>query len=707
MQDHTLRNDRSEESQTASTTLPKLLTSSSSTKSADRKTVSNKHKHMHMHKTETETKTKTTPHLLPSTKSAAKLKREYDADQLLVSRTTKHSSSSGSRRQHKRRRSNSDSALYPRSSSSALKSLDNSRKTHARDFDFDFGFNFNALSKPIDIDIGSSTQKRKQSQSQQVKDMTVLHTMSSLVQDMNVDHSYKNVFIPSAQPTSPPLPSTMFASACSIENILEKQRSKHRNENNGTADFSDIADLKHQPLKPKQQQRTLRTSHSSKTMEFAHIADPTTTTSTRDETRPCSNSDDYVLRPLPLRRSRTVTSLFNLLSPAHDHHHILSLSHRPCFGFDIGGTLTKISFFEPARHAGWNVYDAGKTKFVTSSCVYGSSGIRDKKLSFPWRNGTFHFIHFQTDRMSEAVALLNKEENLLANNEVFYATGGGAHKYGKFLARQLHVNVRKGDELKCLISGLNFLLTHVSDEVFYLSDPASKRPSKHIAFDIQTEGSVFPYLLVNVGSGVSILKVCSPTQFERVSGTQIGGGTYWGLCRLCAYSVLQTSPHTLTFKKAFELAMKGNAKKVNMLVSDIYGGDYPQCNLPGDLVASAFGKCISLKNPSQDLTVGDIARGLLDAIAMNCAQLAYLNAVRFKITRIIFAGNFLRQNDLSMAMISYAIHYWSQGVMKACFLKHEGYCGSIGVMLLPDDELQDEENVDVNEAKHANENDKQ
>merc|ERR1712129_372221 len=136
--------------------------------------------------------------------------------------------------------------------------------------------------------------------------------------------------------------------------------------------------------------------------------------------------------------------------------------------------------------------------------------------------------------------------------------------------------------------------------------------------------------------------------------------------------------------------MKGDATRVNMLVRDIYGGDYEQCNLPGDL---------------ERVQMGDIARGLLDVIAMNVAQLAYLNAMRFKITRIIFAGNFLRQNDLSMAMISYAIHYWSQGVMKACFLKHEGYFGSIGVMLLPDEELtgdekenDDDDNNDDNET---------
>lgn len=37
---------------------------------------------------------------------------------------------------------------------------------------------------------------------------------------------------------------------------------------------------------------------------------------------------------------------------------------------------------------------------------------------------------------------------------------------------------------------------------------------------------------MNVGSGVSILKVNSPNEFERVSGSSIGGGTFWGLCKL-------------------------------------------------------------------------------------------------------------------------------------------------------------------------------
>ena len=82
------------------------------------------------------------------------------------------------------------------------------------------------------------------------------------------------------------------------------------------------------------------------------------------------------------------------------------------------------------------------------------------------------------------------------------------------------------------------------------------------------QNDLFPFLLVNVGSGVSIIKVtlrlalyfillvsvtgsfsyCSFSKvdghgkFQRVSGTNVGGGTYWGLgrlmtkCKRCCFS---------------------------------------------------------------------------------------------------------------------------------------------------------------------------
>ncbi|KAH8008910.1 hypothetical protein HPB51_007566 [Rhipicephalus microplus] len=66
------------------------------------------------------------------------------------------------------------------------------------------------------------------------------------------------------------------------------------------------------------------------------------------------------------------------------------------------------------------------------------------------------------------------------------------------------------DELECLISGCNFLLKNITDEVFEYQ----RHGNPEYKFN-NTDPNVFPYLLVNIGSGVSIMKCClhsaSPT----------------------------------------------------------------------------------------------------------------------------------------------------------------------------------------------------
>ena len=138
----------------------------------------------------------------------------------------------------------------------------------------------------------------------------------------------------------------------------------------------------------------------------------------------------------------------------------------------------------------------------------------------------------------------------------------------------------------------------------------------------------------------------------------------------------------ISYKEAFDLTKSGDTTNVNMLVSDIYGGDYSQFGLGGDIVASAFGKLGAMnKDTITSLKKEDVAKGLLDLIAMNIAQIGYLNAIRFGFDKVIFCGNFLRQNELSKAILSWAIWYWSKGKMKAYFLRHEGYFGALGALL--------------------------
>lgn len=68
------------------------------------------------------------------------------------------------------------------------------------------------------------------------------------------------------------------------------------------------------------------------------------------------------------------------------------------------------------------------------------------------------------------------------------------------------------------------------------------------------DSDLFPYLLVNIGSGVSIVKVDGEGQYERVSGSSVGGGTFWGLCRLL------TGLHN--FDDMLALSAKGNNSNV-------------------------------------------------------------------------------------------------------------------------------------------------
>lgn len=158
--------------------------------------------------------------------------------------------------------------------------------------------------------------------------------------------------------------------------------------------------------------------------------------------------------------------------------------------------------------------------------------------------------------MGGAITMM-QEHHLLKKDEVLFATGGGSHKFCEEITKRLGLSVIKGDELQCLLWGINFLLQHVRNECYYLENPKSPLTSQTISYE-GSYGSVFPYLLVNIGSGVSILKVDSNDSFQRVSGTIMGGGTFWGLCRMLT--------KCQTFEEALQLATVGDAKKVNMLV---------------------------------------------------------------------------------------------------------------------------------------------
>jgi len=94
------------------------------------------------------------------------------------------------------------------------------------------------------------------------------------------------------------------------------------------------------------------------------------------------------------------------------------------------------------------------------------------------------------------------------------------------------------------------LLKNISDEAFTYQ----KKGNPEYVFQTLNPRHMYPYLLVTIGSGVSVLKVESDDQYERIGGTATGGGTFWGLGKLLTKAK--------GFDELLELASQGDHRKV-------------------------------------------------------------------------------------------------------------------------------------------------
>ncbi|KAI9168477.1 hypothetical protein H9P43_007849 [Blastocladiella emersonii ATCC 22665] len=349
--------------------------------------------------------------------------------------------------------------------------------------------------------------------------------------------------------------------------------------------------------------------------------------------------------------------------------HDLVLPHQhdelPQIAVDVGGSLAKVVYFVPsgARAGG---------------------------------GGRIHFAKFETEQIESCVAFVQQlledgarrcGAGAVLGPRVVQVTGGGAFKFYDLFVSRLGpgVQIVKQDEMECLVDGVNFLLRDVPYEVFTYSEPRRPPPSDRdrpeptpaalpsMHFE-PVQSAPFPYMLVNIGSGVSILKVTGEGAYERVSGTSLGGGTFWGLLSLLTDAD--------SFDEMLELALRGNNANADMLVGDIYGTHYTKLGLDANIIASSFGKVFRLpKDQRKAIDPADLARSLLIMLANNVGQIAHMCAQAHGISRIYFGGCFIRGHPITMAALSRAVEFWSAGTSHAYFLRHEGFLGAFGAFL--------------------------
>ncbi|XP_042591206.1 pantothenate kinase 3-like [Cyprinus carpio] len=356
----------------------------------------------------------------------------------------------------------------------------------------------------------------------------------------------------------------------------------------------------------------------------------------------------------------------------------------PWFGMDIGGTLVKLVYFEPKDITAEEEQEEVESlksirRYLTSNVAYGNTGIRDvhlelKNLTMCGRKGNLHFIRFPTQDMHRFIQM-GRDKNFSSLHTTLCATGGGAYKFEDDFRTVAGLELQKLDELDCLIQGLLYVDSVGFDghpECYFFQNPSDPENCVKRPFSLENP---FPMLLVNLGSGVSILAVYSKDDYKRVTGTSLGGGTFLGLC--CLLTGCET------FEEALEMAAKGDSTNVDKLVKDIYGGDYERFGLQGSAVASRYRQiCHMIFNLKCDsISKEDLARATLVTITNNIGSIARMCAVNENIDKVVFVGNFLRINTVSTKLLAYAMDFWSNGQLKALFLEHEGYFGAVGAFL--------------------------
>ncbi|KAF4721799.1 Pantothenate kinase 1 [Perkinsus olseni] len=250
--------------------------------------------------------------------------------------------------------------------------------------------------------------------------------------------------------------------------------------------------------------------------------------------------------------------------------------------------------------------------------------------------------------------LLSLQRKTKSNS--FAGVGSGVWRLQDSIERSLGARCERHRESACVLAGINYVLRHVPQECFYFPNigkdsgvnlagslPSNSELVEEMEFvNSEKFQSIFPFLMVSMKSG--ILR-CGKT---------------------CDFSPL------------------------DLLVSDIYGGDYPSIGLKGNTVASSFGKANN-REQREHVKSSEIARSLMNLMSMNTAQLAYLHASLYgidnvgrQILRSIFC--FLQassQDSLCQVFssIQSSFNFWTGGRMKALYFRHAHYLGALGALL--------------------------
>jgi type II pantothenate kinase len=175
------------------------------------------------------------------------------------------------------------------------------------------------------------------------------------------------------------------------------------------------------------------------------------------------------------------------------------------------------------------------------------------------------------------------------------------------------------------------------------------------------------HLVVSVGTGTSVL-LADGRSTSRLGGTALGGGTVVGLG-----SALLGSR---SFEEIADLAVRGDRRRVDLLVSDIYRpGEIP---LASNLTAANFGR-LGRKEREEAPAREDLAHAIMGLVGENVALVCAGISAAALAPRIVFGGSTLRANPALRAILE---QITAAAGREPVFLREGEFAGALGSLLL-------------------------
>eukprot|EP00457_Paulinella_chromatophora_P019312 gb/GEZN01020939.1/.p1 GENE.gb/GEZN01020939.1/~~gb/GEZN01020939.1/.p1 ORF type:complete len:214 (-),score=43.03 gb/GEZN01020939.1/:25-579(-) len=179
-----------------------------------------------------------------------------------------------------------------------------------------------------------------------------------------------------------------------------------------------------------------------------------------------------------------------------------------------------------------------------------------------------------------------------------------------------------------------------------------------------------------IGTGTSLVVVEEDGRWRRATGTCFGGGTYSGLAHLLTGETdLASMAQAVT---------KGDLKKLDLTVGDVYGEAVESLNLPADLLASSFSKpCPASPGHPGGATTGDKLVSLLTLTAWTMAQLSCWVAKYHGALDIVFLGG-LTSDLAARRGLSWGVEFEGGGGLRTWFVPPNvsPFAGALGALHL-------------------------